>query len=340
MEKTRILVTGAAGFIGFSFINKLAGESHYEITGLDNINDYYDTQLKFDRLSQLGFNRGQIHPAIITKSPIHSNLQFIQLDLEDKEGMQLLFAAQNFQMVVHLAAQAGVRDSLKKPHAYVNSNITGFLNMLECCKNNEIKHLVYASSSSVYGLDAAIPFSEKEPANHPVSLYAVTKRSNELMAYAYHHLYQLPVTGLRFFTVYGPWGRPDMSPMLFAKAMLEGKPIKVFNYGKMRRDFTYIDDIVDGICRVIKVQRPSCKIYNIGNSRPIELMNFIELMERSIGVSAVKELLPMQPGDVYETYADTTSLSDDTGYKPSTPLEKGVEYFLDWYMHYYNHQKN
>lgn len=340
MEKKRILVTGAAGFIGFSLASKLVKEGDYEITGLDNINDYYDTQLKFDRLAQLGFIPAQIKPGVIIKSPAHPHLKFIQLDLENKEGMQSLFAAEKFELVVHLAAQAGVRDSLRKPHAYVNSNITGFLNMLECCKDNAIKHLVYASSSSVYGLDSTIPFSEKEHVNHPVSLYAVTKRSNELMAYAYHHLYQLPVTGLRFFTVYGPWGRPDMSPMLFAKAMLQGKPIKVFNYGKMRRDFTYIDDIVDGITRVLQLEQPTCKIYNIGNSRPIELMDFIELMEKELGATAVKELLPMQPGDVYETYADTTSLSEDTGYKPATPLETGVKKFLKWYMDYYGYKRH
>jgi UDP-glucuronate 4-epimerase len=339
MEKKRILITGAAGFIGYSLVHKLAEQKEYQITGLDSINDYYDTKLKFDRLSQIGFNRSEIQPGKTIRSSLYAHLQFIQLDLENNEAMQSLFIQEKFQLVVHLAAQAGVRDSLRKPHAYVNSNITGFLNMLECCKNNAIKHLIYASSSSVYGLDSAVPFSEQEHVNHPVSLYAVTKRSNELMAYAYHHLYKLPVTGLRFFTVYGPWGRPDMSPMLFAKAILAGEPIQVFNYGKMRRDFTYIDDIVDGVSRVMQIEKPSCKIYNIGNSRPVELMDFIELMEKGIGVSANKELLPMQPGDVYETYADTSLLSFDTGYKPSTPLEKGVHKFLDWYLEYYNHKK-
>lgn len=339
MERRRILITGAAGFIGYSLVNKLAADDQYEITGLDNINDYYDTQLKYDRLSQIGFDPSQIQPGIVAISSAKPHLEFLQTDLENGYAMQELFASRNFELVVHLAAQAGVRDSLRKPHAYVNSNVTGFLNILECCKNNGIKHLVYASSSSVYGLDANIPFSEKEPANHPVSMYAVTKRANELMAYAYHHLYELPVTGLRFFTVYGPWGRPDMSPMLFAKAMMEKKPIKVFNYGKMRRDFTYIDDIVNGITGVLNIEKPSCKIYNIGNSRPVELMDFIELVEKSIGVTAQKELLPMQPGDVFETYADTTALSNDTGYKPSTPLEDGVPKFLRWFMDYYHPDK-
>jgi len=335
MEKRKILVTGAAGFIGFSLAKELIKDEQLEVTGYDNINNYYDTHLKYDRLQQLGIDQSSIRQGEVIPSELFPNFQFIQLDLENLSGMQSLFATESFDVVIHLAAQAGVRHSLKNPHVYVSSNVDGFVNMLECCKNHKISHLIYASSSSVYGLDSKIPFSENEPTNHPVSLYAATKRANELMAYTYHHLYHLPVTGLRFFTVYGPWGRPDMSPMLFAKAIREGKPIKVFNHGKMRRDFTYIDDIVGGIVKVVHQKSPTYKIYNIGNSRPIELMDFIELMEKSMGQEAKKELLPMQPGDVYETYADTSALSEDTGYKPTTTLEQGIPKFLEWYLSYY-----
>jgi UDP-glucuronate 4-epimerase len=335
MKKKKVLVTGVAGFIGFSLVKKLTAENEYEITGLDNINDYYDTGLKYDRLAQLGFDAADIEKEKAVESGIFSNLTFIQLDLENGAGMKALFALERFDLVVHLAAQAGVRHSLNNPHAYVNSNITGFVNILEGCKNTGVQHLIYASSSSVYGHDSAIPFSEKEATSRPVSLYAATKKANELMAYTYSHLYNLPVTGLRFFTVYGPWGRPDMSPMLFAKAISEGRPIKVFNYGKMRRDFTYIDDITDGIYKVLQMQPATYKIYNIGNSKPVELMDFIGLMEQSMGTAAVTEMLPMQPGDVYETYADISSLSNDTGYKPLTSLEEGIKKFLQWYLHYY-----
>lgn len=335
MEKRKILVTGAAGFIGFSLAKELIKDEQLEVTGYDNINNYYDTHLKYDRLQQLGIDQASIRQGEVIPSEQFPNFQFIQLDLENLTGMQSLFATEGFDVVIHLAAQAGVRHSLKNPHVYVSSNIDGFVNILECCKNHKISHLIYASSSSVYGLDSKIPFSENEPTNHPVSLYAATKRANELMAYTYHHLYHLPVTGLRFFTVYGPWGRPDMSPMLFAKAIREGKPIKVFNQGKMRRDFTYIDDIIGGIVKVVKQQSSAYKIYNIGNSRPIELMDFIGLMEKAMGKEAKKELLPMQPGDVYETYADTSALSADTGYKPTTTLEQGIPKFLEWYLSYY-----
>lgn len=336
MEKNRrVLITGMAGFIGFSLAAKLVEKGGYDITGLDNVNDYYDTSLKYDRLSELGFAKPSGTQNEPVQSKIFPNLHFIQLDLENLNGLQQLFASRQFDVVVHLGAQAGVRHSLQNPHAYINSNVTGFLNMLECCKNNKVQHLIYASSSSVYGLDSSIPFAETEGTNHPVSLYAATKKSNELMAYTYSHLYGLPVTGLRFFTVYGPWGRPDMSPMLFAKAIREGKPIKVFNYGKMRRDFTYIDDITDGICGVLEMKPAPYKIYNIGNSKPVDLMDFIELMEKGLGVQAQKELLPMQPGDVYETYADTSALSKDTGYHPKTSLPEGIRKFLDWYLSYY-----
>ena len=335
MEKKRILITGMAGFIGFSLADKLAKDEDYEIYGLDNINNYYDVRLKHDRLEQLGFDATPIEKGKQIDNEKNPLLKFIQLDLEDLPGIEKLFAQQKFDIVIHLAAQAGVRHSLNNPHAYIDSNVTGFVNILECCKKHQVKHLVYASSSSVYGLDSKVPFSENEPTNHPVSLYAATKKMNELMAYTYSHLYNLPVTGLRFFTVYGPWGRPDMSPMLFAKAIREGQPVKVFNYGKMRRDFTYIGDIVEGIDRVIKQPPSAYKIYNIGNSKPIELLHFIELIEQSMGIAAKKEMLPMQPGEVYETYADTGSLSHDTGYMPSTPLSEGVPKFLAWYLDYY-----
>lgn len=329
------MITGMAGFIGFSLASTLVNDQQYLITGIDNINDYYDTSLKFDRLAQLGIEPTKIEKGQLFKSSLYPQLDFLQLDLEDLQGMQALFAKKKFSLVVHLAAQAGVRHSLSNPHLYINSNITGFLNMLECCRQHTVQHLVYASSSSVYGIGSTIPFSEKELTDKPASMYAVTKRSNELMAHAYHHLYGLPVTGLRFFTVYGPWGRPDMSPMLFAKAIRDKEPIKVFNHGNMRRDFTYIDDIVDGISRVMQLSTNNCKIYNIGNSKPVELMRFIELMEQAIGIPAVKELMPMQPGDVYETYADVSALSADTGYKPRTPLASGIKTFLDWYLDYY-----
>ena len=335
MEKKRILLTGMAGFIGYSLTEKLIKKDTYEIIGLDNINNYYDVQLKYDRLSALGFARNKIEKEKLVESSKHSFLKFIQLDLENLQTLGELFSSQKFAIVIHLAAQAGVRHSIKNPHAYINSNVTGFVNILECCQNQQIQHLVYASSSSVYGLDSAVPFSENEPANHPVSLYAATKRMNELMAFTYNNLYHLPVTGLRFFTVYGPWGRPDMSPMLFAKSIREGEPIKVFNHGKMRRDFTYIDDIVEGIIKVVQLPPAGYKIYNIGNSKPVDLMDFIRLIEAAIGKEAVKEMLPMQPGEVYETYADTTALSNDTGYKPSTPLSEGVQKFLAWYLDYY-----
>lgn len=335
MERKRILITGAAGFIGFSLTEKLAKEGNYNLTGLDNINDYYSPQLKFSRLAQLGFDTEEAKAELLIESNRYDHLQFIRLDLQNLGGMQMLFAKQRFDAVVHLAAQAGVRYSMENPHAYITSNITGFVNLLECCKQHRIGHLIFASSSSVYGDDARTPYEESQRTDHPVSLYAATKKSNEIMAYTYHHLYDLPVTGLRFFTVYGPWGRPDMAPVLFANAIRDGRPLKVFNYGKLKRDFTYVDDIVDGINRVLQRTPEEYKIYNIGNSKPVDLMEFIELMEKGLNKKAKKELLPMQPGDVHETYADTTLLSADTGYKPATPLDKGIEKFLAWYLDYY-----
>lgn len=335
-RKEKVLITGIAGFVGFNLAYAMLKDDHFDITGLDNINTYYDIQLKFDRLTELGLDSHQFEKAKLISSNKFKNLDFVQLDIEDGLELANLFENKKFDLVVHLAAQAGVRYSMQNPHVYIGSNVTGFVNVLECCKTFSIRHLIFASSSSVYGNSKHVPFREDQSMEMPVSLYAATKRANELMAYTYHHLYKLPVTGLRFFTVYGPWGRPDMSPMLFAHAIKNGKPIKVFNHGKMRRDFTYIDDIVDGIIKVIEKGSNAYEIFNIGNSRPIDLMEFIGLMEKEMGQEAEKEMLPMQPGDVYETYADTSALTQKTGYKPSTNLPDGIKKFLDWFKNYYS----
>jgi UDP-glucuronate 4-epimerase len=333
----KILVTGAAGFIGFHLSQRLLARGD-RVIGLDNLNNYYNVQLKIDRLNQL---RGQ------------SNFQFYHLDLVDREGMAQLFAKRTFDVVVNLAAQAGVRYSLSHPHAYIDSNLVGFTNLLEGCRHTNVQHLVFASSSSVYGANTKLPFSVHDNVDHPLSLYAATKKANELMAHTYSHLYGLPTTGLRFFTVYGPWGRPDMALFLFTKAILAGQPIEVYNNGKMRRDFTYIDDIVEGIVRII--DRPPCpnlnwsgdtpdpsssqapyKIYNIGNHQPVELMYLIEVLESCLGIKAEKNFLPLQPGDVPATYADVDDLVKAVGFKPSTPIEVGVERFVNWYCAYYS----
>lgn len=347
----KILVTGTAGFIGnFTSIRLL--EQGHEVVGLDNLNDYYDINLKYGRLANLGINKDEINWYKFTQSSLYSAFRFIRMNLEDREAMQMLFANGNFDCVCNLAAQAGVRYSIENPYTYIESNIDGFLNILEGCRHSKVKHLIYASSSSVYGLNGNVPFSEKDSIAHPVSLYAASKKSDELMAHAYSHLYDIPTTGLRFFTVYGPWGRPDMSPFLFADAILHHRAIKVFNNGNMLRDFTYIDDIVEGIIRVIQhvpignkdwsSESPSpesssapYKIYNIGNSRPVKLMDFIQAIENAIGREAEKIFLPMQPGDVYQTYADTTSLEYDTGFKPDTSLIDGVRKTIDWYRDFY-----
>lgn len=332
----KILVTGAAGFIGFHLSMRLAGQGE-EVVGLDNLNDYYDTGLKKARLKQLEGN------------PLFA---FRRLDLADKDGVAELFSRERFDVVVNLAAQAGVRYSLINPHAYIDSNTAGFLNVLEGCRHSAVRHLVFASSSSVYGANTNMPFSIHQNVDHPVSLYAATKKANELMAHAYASLYKLPCTGLRFFTVYGPWGRPDMAYFLFTKAILEGKPIDVFNYGRMRRDFTYIDDIIEGVVRVIdKMPEPDpawdganpdpatsyapYRLYNIGNNNPVELMEFIEVLEESLGKKAVKNMMPIQPGDVPATCADLDDLTKAVGFKPSTPLKEGIGRFVDWYMGYY-----
>jgi UDP-glucuronate 4-epimerase len=332
----KLLVTGAAGFIGSATAQRLLDRGD-QVFGLDNLNTYYDVSLKRARLARL---------------QRHGSFRFAQLDLADRHAMENLFAAEQFERVVHLGAQAGVRHSLKEPHAYIESNIVGTLNVLEGCRHNGVAHLVYASSSSVYGAGTKLPYSVHEPASHPVSLYAATKRANELMAHSYSSLFALPTTGLRFFTVYGPWGRPDMALFLFARAILEGRPIEVFNYGHHKRDFTYIDDIVEGVVRVLDqvaqpdpawdsdhpdpaASRAPYRIYNIGSNRPIDLLRYIELLEECLGRKVEKILLPQQAGDVADTFADVAELIRDVGYKPSTPIEVGVRNFVDWYREYF-----
>lgn len=347
----KILVTGAAGFIGFYVCKGLLNRGDI-VVGLDNINTYYDVSLKYGRLSALGIQQEYVGWYKFVQSNVYEQFRFIRMNLEDKQAMRMLFANEHFDKVVNLAAQAGVRYSIENPYAYVESNIDGFLNVLEGCRHYQVKHLVYASSSSVYGLNGKVPFSEKDSIAHPISLYAATKKSNELMAHTYSHLYGVPSTGLRFFTVYGPWGRPDMSPFLFADAMLHGRPIKVFNNGDMLRDFTYIDDIVEGVLRVIdhipaptpdwSAQAPDpsssaapYKIYNIGNSHPVKLMDFIHAIEEAIARPAEKIYLPMQPGDVYQTNADTSALQSELGFKPDKPIKEGVRETIDWYRSFY-----
>lgn len=317
----KILVTGAAGFIGFHTVLRLAGRGE-EVVGLDNLNAYYDIELKQARLKE---------------SLEVPGYRFLEMDITDKPAIDRLFAEERFEAVVHLAAQAGVRYSIEHPYTYIESNITGFLNILEACRHYPVRHLVYASSSSVYGMNDKIPYSEADKTDTPVSLYAATKKSNELMAHAYGELYGIRNTGLRFFTVYGPWGRPDMAPYLFLKAIVDGKPIRVFNNGDMYRDFTYVDDIVTGICAVVDGESSgtNSRVYNIGNGNPVPLMNFIGAIERVAGKEAVKEFAPMQPGDVYRTYADTSALERDFGYRPTTQLQDGIDRFYAWYMNYH-----
>ena len=332
----RVLVTGAAGFIGFHLCERLLQRGD-EVVGLDNMNDYYDVRLKQDRLQLLAGRPG---------------FRFVQASLEDRNAMEKLFSNERFDKVVNLAAQAGVRYSLKAPHTYIDSNIVGFANILEGCRHNNVQHLVYASSSSVYGANTLMPFSVHHNVDHPVSLYAATKKANELMAHTYSALYGIPTTGLRFFTVYGPWGRPDMALFLFTRAILEGAPIDVFNHGKMQRDFTYVDDIVEGVARVIDhaaAPNPSwtgsrpdpCtsfapyRIYNIGNNNPVELIRFIEILEERLGKQAIKNMLPLQAGEVPATYADVDDLMRDTGFKPATAIEDGISRFVEWYRGYY-----
>lgn len=347
----KVLVTGAAGFIGSFVVERLLNRGD-EVIGLDNINDYYDVNLKYGRLAKVGVKREDIAWYKYTSSHIHSNYHFIQMNLEDRQAIQMLFANGQFDVVVNLAAQAGVRYSIENPYAYIESNIDGFINILEGCRHNPVRNLVYASSSSVYGMNENVPFSEHDSVSHPVSLYAATKKSNELMAHAYSQLYNIPSIGLRFFTVYGPWGRPDMSPFLFADAILNDRPINVFNNGDMLRDFTYIDDIVEGVIRCIDnpaqsnqnwnanhpdpaTSKAPYQIYNIGNSHPIKLMDFIKAIEKACGIDAQKNYLPMQPGDVYQTNANTTLLQNNLGYKPSKDIYEGVKDTIDWYRSFY-----
>ena len=332
----KVLVTGAAGFIGFQLSRRLLNDG-IRVTGVDNLNPYYDVRLKQDRLDKISSA---------------DNFAFVNYDLTDREALEDLFGSNDFDVVVNLAAQAGVRYSLTNPHAYVDSNIVGFVNILECCRHHKVKHLVYASSSSVYGANTNMPFSIHHNVDHPVSLYAATKKANELMAHTYSHLYGLCCTGLRFFTVYGPWGRPDMALFLFTKAITEGKPITVFNHGKMQRDFTYIDDIIEGVVRVMaRLPEPNpawrgdnpdpgtsyapYKIYNIGNNNPVELIEFIEEIENALGRKAEKEFVDLQPGDVPATYADVDDLIQDVGFKPETSIATGIRRFIEWYQEYY-----
>lgn len=336
----KILITGAAGFIGASLMNQLAQKGE-TVVGIDEINDYYDVKLKYARLQVCGItvpdNAFTYNKKV--QSTVYGNCSFVKMSIEDKASLDKLFAEEKFDKVVNLAAQAGVRYSITNPYAYLNSNITGFLNILEACRNYRISHLIFASSSSVYGLNAQTPYSESDKTDTPVSLYAASKKSDELMAHAYSKLYGFTVTGLRYFTVYGPWGRPDMAPMLFAKAISRHEPIKIFNHGNMSRDFTYIDDIVEGTMRVLNTtpQAENCengvlyKIYNIGCSSPVWLMDFINEMELALGTKAIKEYLPMQPGDVPQTYADCTRLYRETEFKPKVSLHEGIQRFIKWY---------
>jgi UDP-glucuronate 4-epimerase len=347
----KYLVTGSAGFIGFHLTQQLLNKGH-EVIGIDNINDYYDVNLKYQRLSQTGISKDEIEEGKSVKSTKFPAYTFLKMALEDNERIFQLFKKENFDIVVNLAAQAGVRYSLTNPTAYINANIQGFLNILEACRKYPVKHLVYASSSSVYGANTKMPFSTSDNVDHPVSLYAATKKSNELMAHTYSHLFNIPTTGLRFFTVYGPWGRPDMALFLFAEAIKNNKPIQVFNHGKMVRDFTFVDDIVEGIVRVSeRTARPNTtwtgndpdpgssyapyKVYNIGNSSPVQLMDYIGALEKALGKVAEKIMLPLQQGDVPATFADVTDLTRDTGYKPNTTVEEGVAKFVKWYQEYY-----
>ncbi|MFW6370572.1 MAG: NAD-dependent epimerase [Bacteroidota bacterium] len=348
----KLLITGTAGFIGFHLARKMIKKG-WEITGLDSINDYYDVNLKYGRLEETGILRDTLSYNQLVRSQTLPNYRFIQLNLEDRENLEKLFAAEKFDMVCNLAAQAGVRYSLTNPQAYIDSNISGFINILEGCRHNKIQHLVYASSSSVYGLNGSMPFSTSDNVDHPVSLYAASKKSNELMAHTYSHLYGIPSTGLRFFTVYGPWGRPDMALFLFTKAISEGKPIDVYNHGKMERDFTYIDDIVEGISRVLESPPkgnkqwdkmnpdPSTspapyKIFNIGNNNSVKLLDFIKAIEENLGKKAEMNLMDIQPGDVVKTWANVDDLARDLDYRPNTPVREGIKKFVDWYKDYYN----
>jgi UDP-glucuronate 4-epimerase len=337
-QSRKILVTGAAGFIGFHLCKRLLA-SGYEVLGLDNINSYYDVRLKYGRLAELGIPADDNLPYnhILTGEKYGDRFKFIKLNLEDRENLPVLFQNSPIDVVCNLAAQAGVRYSLENPMAYIDSNISGFANLLECVRHAGINKLVYASSSSVYGLNDKVPFATDDQVDHPISLYAATKKSNELMAHTYSHLYGIQTIGLRFFTVYGPWGRPDMAMFLFTDAILNDRPIKVFNNGNLSRDFTFIDDIVGGVVATIEKDAPQTySLYNIGNGNPVKLLDFIEAIEKCLGKTAIRELLPMQPGDVERTWADTSALERDFGYRAAIGVEEGVERFVGWYRKYYS----
>ncbi len=332
----KVLVTGAAGFIGMYTVKALVNKG-YHVVGIDNLNDYYMTQLKYDRLLQNGIEATEYEEGVMIQSSTHTNCRFMKLDLVDQLRLSQLFKDEHFDVVINLAGQAGVRYSIENPYAYAQSNLIGFLNILENCRHYPVKHLVYASSSSVYGMNEKVPYSENDKTDSPVSLYAATKKSNELMAHAYSKLYAIPSTGLRFFTVYGPWGRPDMAPFLFMDAILKNQPISVFNHGKMKRDFTYVEDIVCGVIKVVDSAprgEVPFNIYNIGNSEPVDLMDFIGVIEEVSGKKAQLVMKEMQPGDVVATYADTKRLVDDFGYRPSTDIKDGIQRFYDWYKSY------
>ena len=349
-----VLLTGSAGFIGYHVFKRLQ-KAGVDVLGVDNLNNYYDVNLKLGRLKDCGFDLEGIAYGRVVTSP--QGGRFLQMNLEDRAGAISLFQQEPVKLVCHLAAQPGVRYSLENPHAYIDSNIVAFLNILEGCRHSKVRHLVFASSSSVYGLNSKIPFTVEDPVDHPVSLYAATKKSNELMAHCYSYLYDLPVTGLRFFTVYGPWGRPDMALFKFTKAILQNKPLPVFNHGELERDFTYVDDIVEGIERVLFgptpvgdpdwVKNPTTAkslkpyhIYNIGNGHPVKLLDFIRAIENATGKKAIIDSLPMQPGDVYRTWADTAALQRDYHFHPQTPIEEGVRRFVEWYLEYYRSAEN
>lgn len=347
----KVLVTGTAGFIGFHVANALLARGD-QVVGIDNLNDYYSVELKYGRLAAAGIAREAVSDRELCQSTMHPGYRFQQLELADREAVAALFANESFDAVCHLAAQPGVRYSMENPHAYIDANITGFMNILEGCRHAQVDNLCFASSSSVYGLNEVMPFSTRDNVDHPISLYAATKKANELMAHTYAHLYGIRTTGLRFFTVYGPWGRPDMAPMLFTRAALAGEPINVYNYGEMARDFTYVDDIVAGILRVLdkpaepdpawRGQAPdpssssaAYRLYNIGNSEPVQLLDFIAAIELAVGFRIEKRLLPMQPGDVPATFADVSALEHDLGYRPNTPLQQGVDAVVRWYREFY-----